>query len=41
VIFTTDGQQIDLYDDIVDRFNGQNLPELAGVPKVFLVQACR
>ncbi|XP_070532537.1 caspase-3-like [Ptychodera flava] len=34
-------QKVVSVDEITSKFNGDKLPEMAGKPKVFLIQACR
>ena len=40
-IFGTDGNKVDLDDDIASLFKANNCPGLGGKPKMFFIQACR
>ena len=41
ILLLSDHTPINLSDDLVSRFDGNNCPALRGKPKVFLFQACR
>ena len=41
IIMSTDDQEMSLYDDIMKPLNNNACPKYAGVPKIFIVNACR
>ncbi|KAH9376435.1 hypothetical protein HPB48_022606 [Haemaphysalis longicornis] len=41
VIEGTDGEELNLYQDVYQLFNNENCSALQGKPKLFFVQACR
>lgn len=40
-IYGTDFERVHLYEDVYEKFNNENCPQLQGKPKLFFVQACR
>jgi len=37
----TEGDDIDKWDDLVYKFDSKQCPQLQGVPKIFIIQACQ
>lgn len=40
-IETSDSREINLYRDVIYKFDAKNCPQLQGKPKIFLIQACQ
>ncbi|XP_035715141.1 uncharacterized protein LOC110859139 isoform X2 [Folsomia candida] len=40
-IITSDGEDIHIFKEILERFGNRKCPKLEGVPQIFLIQKCR
>lgn len=40
-IIASDGKEIDIFTEIIERFGNGNCHNLMGVPQIFVIQTCR